>query len=245
MQKELINIKADKIQPYERNPRHNDNAVEAVKESIRQCEYIAPIIIDEDNVILAGHTRYKALKELNKDTIDVVRVTGLSDEQKKKYRILDNKTNELAEWDLDLLEAELQDLDFGDFDFGFYAEEEQESDIDSGDYTTKTDIPQYEIKGEEPEISDLYNSDKADALKEKIYAANIPDEIKDFLMLSANRHVVFNYGKIAEYYANADEVVQDLMEESALVIIDFDNAIRNGYTKLSKTIQEMYEEDEN
>lgn len=106
------------IRPYENNPRKNDDAVAAVMESIRQCGYVSPIVVDEDGVILAGHTRYKALRKLRRKAADVVIVPGLSDEQKRKFRILDNKTGELAQWDELLLRVELEGLDFGDFDFG-------------------------------------------------------------------------------------------------------------------------------
>lgn len=116
---EIKTLKLTEIVPYENNPRNNDNAVEAVAESIKQCGYVAPIIIDENGVILAGHTRYKALKRLGRKEAEVVIRTGLTEEQKKKYRILDNKTNELAEWDFTKLEEELDGLDFGDFDFNF------------------------------------------------------------------------------------------------------------------------------
>lgn len=119
MKKELKSVALKEIIPYERNPRLNDEAVAAVKESIRQCEYIAPIIVDENMTILAGHTRHKALAELKKQTVEVLQVTGLTEPQKKKYRLLDNKTNEFADWDYDLLNEELEGLDFGDFDFGF------------------------------------------------------------------------------------------------------------------------------
>ena len=100
---ELKNIKISDIQPYEKNPRKNSEAVEVVLKSIKQCEYIAPIVLDEENVILAGHTRYKALKKLGYKEIECVIKRGLTEEQKKKYRLLDNKTNELAEWDMELL----------------------------------------------------------------------------------------------------------------------------------------------
>lgn len=82
--------------PYENNPRKNDMAVDAVAESIRQCGYIAPVIVDENNVVLAGHTRLKALQKLGYDKISVIQAKGLTDEQKRKYRLLDNKTAELA-----------------------------------------------------------------------------------------------------------------------------------------------------
>ena len=116
---EIIKLKINEVIPYENNPRNNDEAVAYVAESIKQCGYCSPIIIDEDNVILCGHTRLKALKQLGYKEVECVRKSGMTDEQKKKYRILDDKTAEVAEWNFDLLEAELKDLDFGDFDFGF------------------------------------------------------------------------------------------------------------------------------
>lgn len=116
---EIIKLKIADIVPYDKNPRKNDGAVDAVAESIKQCGYCAPIVIDEDNVILAGHTRLKALKKLKYKECECVRKVGMTEEQKRKYRLLDNKTNELADWDIDLLKGELDGLDFLDFDFGF------------------------------------------------------------------------------------------------------------------------------
>ena len=119
MQKEYIKVPIGSLVPYENNPRINDEAVPYVEESINQVGYITPIVIDENNIILAGHTRLKALMASGKaDEIEVLKVSGLSEEQKKKYRLLDNKTREKAEWDFSKLEEELADLDFGDFDFG-------------------------------------------------------------------------------------------------------------------------------
>lgn len=116
---EIIKLKIADIVPYDKNPRKNDGAVDAVAESIKQCGYCAPIVIDENNIILAGHTRLKALKKLKYKECECVRKVGMTEEQKRKYRLLDNKTNELAEWDIDLLKGELDGLDFLDFDFGF------------------------------------------------------------------------------------------------------------------------------
>jgi ParB-like chromosome segregation protein Spo0J len=105
--------------PYENNPRINDDAVDDVIASIEQCENLDPIEIDENNVILSGHTRLKALKKLKYKETEVLQITGLTDEQKRKYRILANKTGERAEWDLNKLEIELDGLDFEGYDFDF------------------------------------------------------------------------------------------------------------------------------
>ena len=115
--KQLETVKIEQIKPYKNNARKNDNGVEPVKQSIKQCGYIAPIIVDENYEVLAGHTRLKALKELNKQEIEVLKITGLNEKQKKKYRLLDNKTSEFTSWNFDLLDFELKGLDFEDFDF--------------------------------------------------------------------------------------------------------------------------------
>ena len=109
----------DTLIPYANNPRINDSAVEDVKESIRQTDNLDPIEVDEDGIILSGHTRLKALQALGYTETDVIIYEGLTEEQKAKYRLLANKTAEKAEWDFEKLEEELAGLDFGDFDFGF------------------------------------------------------------------------------------------------------------------------------
>lgn len=121
MEKELKTVKIENIIPYERNPRKNDNAVEDVSESIKQTGYIAPIIVDENMVILCGHTRLKSLKSIGYKEVEVMVCTGMTEEQKKKYRLLDNKVAEKATWDFELLDWELQEVDWEGFDFGFQA----------------------------------------------------------------------------------------------------------------------------
>lgn len=128
--RELKTVNIDEIKPYPNNPRQNDNAVAAVAESIKQCGYCAPIIVDEGMTILAGHTRLKTLQQLEMEQIEVCVISGLTQAQKRKYRLLDNKTGEVALWDFDKLEVELDGLDFDDFNFGFDFEV---SPIDDGD----------------------------------------------------------------------------------------------------------------
>ena len=115
---QYVKKKLSEIKPYENNPRINDDAVDDVAESIRQCSYITPIIVDEDGVILAGHTRYKALLKLGKKECSVMVVSGLTEDQKKKYRLYDNKAAEFSGWDQRKLQKELFDVDFGGYDFG-------------------------------------------------------------------------------------------------------------------------------
>ena len=126
MKKEFVTLALSEIIPYENNPRINDEAVGDVVESIKQCENLDPIEVDENNIILAGHTRLKALQELGYTETECIRYSGLTEEQKKKYRLLSNKTGEKAEWDFDKLKIELAALDFGEFDFGFDLPEDEE-----------------------------------------------------------------------------------------------------------------------
>lgn len=108
---EIERVQISELIEYENNPRFNEYAIEPVRQSIEQVGYVSPIVVDENKVVLAGHTRLLALKELNVSTVDVVVIKGLSDEQKRKFRILDNKTSEIAEWDEELLRVELDGLD--------------------------------------------------------------------------------------------------------------------------------------
>ena len=117
---EVQNLKIDEIKPYENNPRNNLDAVDATANSIKEFGWQQPIVVDKDMVIIAGHTRYLAAKKLGCDTVPVVVASNLSDEQVRAYRLADNKTGELAEWNTKLLDDELQDiLDIDMTDFGF------------------------------------------------------------------------------------------------------------------------------
>ena len=106
-------------------------------------------------------------------------------------------------------------------------------------YTTKVGIPQYLPSAVCPKLDECYGLNKYNELMYKINQSNVTDEEKRFLQFAATRHIIFNYGLIADYYAHASKEMQELMEQSALVIIDFDDAIANGYVKLSKNIKEI------
>ena len=104
------------IKPYPNNPRINDDAVAAVAKSIREFGFRQPIVVDTESVIICGHTRYKAALQLGLEKVPVHVARDLTPEQIKAYRIADNKTAELAEWNYDLLPIELGELEAGDYD---------------------------------------------------------------------------------------------------------------------------------
>lgn len=123
----IVEINISDLKPYEKNPRLNDDAVKYVKESIKQFGFKVPIVVDKNNVIVAGHTRYKASKELGITKVPCVIADDLSEEQVKAFRIADNKVSEVAVWNYDLLDEELDDIlniDMSDFGFDILQNEE-------------------------------------------------------------------------------------------------------------------------
>lgn len=127
MQVKTVSI--DKIKPYENNPRNNDDAVDAVANSIKEFVWQQPIVVDNGGVIIAGHTRYKAAKQLRLKEVPIVVADNLTKEQVNAYRLADNKSGELATWDDDELQEELDKiLDIDMTDFGFDLETELEDD---------------------------------------------------------------------------------------------------------------------
>ena len=131
------------IKPYEHNPRNNDGAVDAVAASIKEFGWQQPIVVDKDGVIIAGHTRYKAAKKLRLKDVPVVVAENLTEEQVRAYRLADNKTGELAEWDFAALEEELAAISEIDMSaFGFDAR------ISPEDFDDSFSLPD----GEKPEI---------------------------------------------------------------------------------------------
>jgi len=112
-------------------------------------------------------------------------------------------------------------------------------DMDSNKYTAKISTPIYEMKGVRPSVDDLFDNTKTGQLSGRIMKADLPDDVRGFLMAAATRHTVFNYERIAEFYAHADQETQEFMEQSALVIIDYKKAVENGYVKLSQKIMQL------
>lgn len=239
-------VDIDSIKPYKNNAKkHPKEQIEQIKNSIKQFNMIDPIGIWKDEIV-EGHGRLIACKELGYTEVPIIRLDHLSDEERKAYTLAHNKLTMNSDFDIDILNNELDDIlniDMSDFGFDLDLEDE-ENNIEENPYTTKINIPQYEIKGEEPTIEELIEVNKTNELIEEIKKSNVTEEQKQFLIKSAQRHLGFNYSKIAEYYAHQDKEMQELMEKSALVIIDFDDAIKNGYAELKKEIDNMEDEED-
>jgi len=141
---QIENVSIDDLHAYEFNPRDNEGAIESVMNSIREFRFLVPIVANEDGLIGAGHTRWEAARRLGMATVPVVRASHLSDEQLKQFRIIDNKTAELARWDIDLLADEITSLEASGLewtDFGFTGDEiDSIVNLHSEDATAAADV---------------------------------------------------------------------------------------------------------
>lgn len=231
---EYLDIK--KLNPYEGNAKeHPEEQVEQIMASIKEFGMLDPVgIWGEENTIVEGHGRVMACERLGMDEVPVIRLDELTDEQRRAYALAHNQTTLTSGWDQEKLDAELNSIFGISMElFGFVNEAIPDPVEEENRYTMETRIPQYQITGECPDISDMYDTVKKNELIAEIQETeDITEEERAFLLEAAGRHSVFNYRNIAEYYAHATPTMQRLMEKSALVIIDFNDAIANGYATL-------------
>ena len=240
--------------PYARNSRtHSDEQVTQIAASIKEFGFLNPVIVDGENGIIAGHGRVLAAKKLGMIEVPAVEASHLTDAQRRAYIIADNKLALNAGWDDQMLRVEFAELTEAGFDLdltGFNVDAigaldiEETKSLNSDKYTTKIETPIYEMKGEKPEVVELFDTTKTGELSTRIMKADLPDDVRGFLMSAATRHTVFNYQKIAEFYAHQDPETQELMQESALVIIDLEQAIEKGFVRLSEEINSMIDLDQ-
>jgi ParB-like chromosome segregation protein Spo0J len=247
MKIERINVAELSLDPSNVR-KHSRKNLDAIKASLRKFGQQKPIVVDAKGIVLAGNGTLTAAKELGWAEIEATR-TVLQGVEATAFAIADNRSAELAEWD-DKLSNVLKSLKDADFPLDATGFDEKEIDKlineakEDQTYTRKINLPIYEIKGEKPAIQSLFSNAKTDSLKKEIEKANLPKDVCDFLIRASERHTVFDFGKIAEYYAHAEPNIQRLMENSALVIIDFDKAIENGFVKLSDAISNLVETEE-
>ena len=241
----------DKLIPYARNARtHSDEQVAQIAASIKEWGWTTPVLVDEQRGIIAGHGRTLAAQKLKMKEVPVMIAKGWSDTKKRAYIIADNKLALNGGWDNEMLATELEELSGAGFDVeltGYSLDEiaelmgEVEVEEPDSKYTKKIDAPTYQPSGDQPLIADVYDNTKYIELTAKIHGnPDIAPDVREFLLAAASRHIRFDFEQIAEYYAHADPDLQELMEESALVIIDFDKAIANGYVRLTQAISAAY-----
>jgi hypothetical protein len=236
----LHQVKTYKIKANPNNPRLiKGNKFKKLVQSIKdfpEMLKLRPIVVNKDMIVLGGNMRLKACIDAGLKDVWIAKAWELTPEQEKEFIIKDNVG--FGEWDWDVLanEWDMKELeDWGLDGFPFDKEE--------NNFTKNIEAPIYKPKNKKPKEKELYNEDKVKELIEKIEKSTATKKEKDFLIKAAQRHTVFNYGKIADFYAHSNKEVQVLMEDSALIIIDFKKAIEKGYVKLSKEIQKLYIEE--
>lgn len=165
---QIVEKKVTELKAYEKNPRKNDNAVAPVAESIKEFGFKVPIIVDKDNVIVAGHTRLKAAKRLKLKTVPCIVADDLTPQQIKSFRLADNKVSEFAEWNIDFLTSELKEIDFDMALFGF------EKDINVDDFGTDFTLPSGD-KGDIEQMTFTLHKEQSELIR---YAISITkDEV--------------------------------------------------------------------
>jgi len=232
---------------WDKNPRTiSKEKMELLKKYIKKYGMLSPLKITPDGEVLGGNHRFKALIELGEKEAWVHVVNPADEKEKLEIALLDNQ--EFAKWvqeDLRRLVLEIPEFTLTDFNISLSQRKliDLVDPSEDGSYTKNVESPIYEPKGEKPPIKELFDETKTQELLEKISKSSLDAETKSFLVMAAYRHTIFNYEKIADFYAHSDKEVQELMEDSALVIIDFKKAIEQGYVKLSQEITGSYLED--
>jgi hypothetical protein len=249
-------VDIDSVQTHPKNVRQGD--IGAISESLKAHGQYRPIVVDRrTNRILAGNHTWKAAKALGWAEISAGFIETKDDDEALRILLADNRTTDLASYD----DAELVNLlkDLAETDDGLIGTafdgdaldqllmdlEQEPFGLDlEPKYIQDLKVPQYEIVGDEPNITDLTNTTKTDELTKQIQESNLSSDLKVFLQAAATRHIIFDYGKIAEFYPHQTPEVQRLMEQSVLIIIDANDAIANGYAKLATTLSELQLQDE-
>ena len=252
MKLQIKYLKMGDIKPYKANSRtHSDTQVEQIAASISEFGFTNPILIHKGTIV-AGHGRIEASKLLELSEIPTIELSGLTKKQVKALVIADNQLALNAGWDIDLLRTELEELRLAEFDIDLLGFEDDmlsmlsegsEDGEDDEPYSRTIETPDYIPQDKKPSLSDLTDTTKTNALIQEINNSALSDDEKAFLRLAAERHTVFDFKKIADYFAHSEIDTQHLMERSALVIIDLDKAIANGFVKMTKSITEQYGKD--
>lgn len=242
-------VDIDSLIPNPKNPNtHPKTQIKLLSKIIKNQGWRQAITVsNQSGFIVKGHGRLESAKLLGVTEVPVDFQNYPNQASEYADMMADNKLAELSDVDMALVNDLINDESFADFDVtltGF--DKIKIDDIDEGDddkYTKKIEAPTYEPTNEKPKSEALIDLSVTERLLKEIQDADISEEDKKFLTLASHRHTKFHYNTIADYYAHATPQVQDLMEKSALVIIDFDKAIANGFVRLGEKIKEQYDEE--
>lgn len=226
-----------------------------IDKSIRKFGAGRSILLDKNNRIIAGNKTQELAREAGIKKVIVIDAkpdelvavrrgdVDLDSEKGREMALADNATGAAnLDWDDDALARAQEEIGLSVEDWNVTIGQK----IDDT-YSRKIEAPVYEPSGVSPNLSDCYDSTKTEELIEEIKEAELPDEVREFLIYAAYRHTEFNYGMIADYYCNATKEIQELFENSALVIIDFKKAIERGFVRMTDELLgeygKEYEED--
>ena len=238
-----MKVDINSIQENPNNPRTITEEkfrklVKSLKEFPEMLE-ARPIVINPDGIVLGGNMRLKAAREAGLTEVHAYRATW-EEAKQKEFIIKDNVS--FGEHDWDILANEWDAAQIESWGLDVWVPEEEEP-VNENPYSTKVEAPVYKPTKAQPKIDELHGLGKYGEIIAKIEAAHLTPELDSFLRLAATRHIVFDYEQIAEFYAHATAEVQELMEDSTLVIVDFGKAIEDGFVRLNQELKEQYLEE--
>lgn len=244
-------LKLEDLKPHPRNPRKHPDAKssewKALKASLEH-DYFDPIVWNKRNgLLVSGHLRTKVLRDSGFSEADCV-VVDYDEPTHLARMIAANKLQ--GEDDEEAIKKLLGELSEADIDMNLTGLDQNElseilGTIESDDiYTNKIISPIYEPKGKKPAINELIDRSKTLELIKGIEGASIPEDVKTFLQLAAERHTKFHFANIAEFYCHADKETQELMEKSAMIIIDYNKAVENGFVHLTEKLGAIADKEE-
>lgn len=252
-------VELQKLTPDPKNARkHDERNLDAIRESLAEHGQRKPLVAQQAGkklIVRAGNGTLEAAKRLGWTHLAVV-VVEEDDRAASRYALRDNRSAELAAWDdealYDALKASIDEphdavmLGWSQEELAALAQQFDQSGQETqgekeSPYTDRIKAPIYEPTGPRPNIADLFDITKTMELVEAIEAAKLPHEVAVFLKAAAARHTVFDFSKIANFYAHSSADVQRLMEQSALIIIDFESAIEYGFVKMTEKLGKLVE----
>lgn len=234
---------------------HTREGMKLLEKSVREHKFGRSILVDKDNNIIAGNGVVETAKKLGRRKIKVIETTGdeivvvkrtdvdINTKQGREMALADNTTSAVDLcWNKDEIEKAKEKWDVIPEAWGLNDNREEIASKDSA-YEQKIVTPIYEITGDVPEVSTIVDARKVKSLLYDIDKSSAPKNVKEMLKICAYRHAVIDFSKMAEFYAHANKQIQTLMEDSGLVIIDYDKAIANGFVEVVKDIKDMIYED--